>query len=928
MKPPHFLALPVLAILAFAAPVHAAEPSEAELSPGSKPEGAPSPERLGQLRDAVAPALALSEAELIALVPRQSRGICWTTCPHCRKRSRSANWNWSPARPHEVTCADCGTVFPNAKYPEDRFIEIDAPGGKHRFAFYEESAPASPTRAETSGGPKVIRRFFSATADYRTKRYLTQSALNLATLYQAAGDEHCARRAFLILAEFARVFPGYPAVFDGEWMNSPVRFVPYNGLTLDALQRNDRTARWEYWSVMDVSTELLTAYDRLKTWPFWQTSEGRAAAAVIERDLFGEQIKHALRFPETYTGNMAITVKWPSLLSAARVLRDPLLFHETLRKVEHFLETAFLYDGGWWETSPSYAQQIVASGLQALPQAANGYSDPPGYLDPVTRQRIDHLDIQRLPAFVRAERVLAETRLPDGRLLPLNDTWPTARSSAGPRSESKSALFPGFGVALLGAGRGEKQMVAWLNFTPGVSHKHADALSVGMFARGTELLPDLGYTHSRYRAWAVSTMSHNTVVVNGRESGHDSTYRGNRLRAFVTDGRLFHLAVAESTTAYAGIASHYLRTLALIGSDAEDSYLIDIFDVKGGEKHDYLLHGSADEDSRAALDGVPLEPFAGSLFNPGAKFVTPTHQGEPSGSTESAYGFVHNLRRGVSSGLPVAITFKPDGTHAAGLRSFLVPEKGDELFLGEAPSIRRIGGAHLREDEAQLDRFQAPLLCWRRSGEALSSRFAAVHQADPARDSIVSITRTNLRSGDFILRVDRGKGGTDYFVRSETTANLSVETPEGALAFRGDYGWLRLKAGRVIEARLVGRGHLRLADFAIEEGQGRFAGKAHTFTNGVDTAAGPIIEVSDNLPATAHYSTIHLTFPDGSERAYTIARVSANDAASGSRIELQESLGFHAGPAGLAWHSYPQRTIGGAEISYTLSTWKSAGTFP
>ncbi len=187
----------------------------------------------------------------------------------------------------------------------------------------------------------------------KAKNYLTQRILDLATLHQATGDEHFARPAVLILSEFARVFPGYPAVFDGEWMDLPVRFVSYNGLTLEALHHNDRTARWEYWSVMDVSTELLTAYERLRNSSYWKTDEGGDAAIRIERDLFGEQIKHSLRFPETYTGNMSITVKWPSLLYAARVLQQSSLFHETLRKVEHFLDTAFLYDGGWWETSPS-----------------------------------------------------------------------------------------------------------------------------------------------------------------------------------------------------------------------------------------------------------------------------------------------------------------------------------------------------------------------------------------------------------------------------------------------------------------------------------------------------------------------------------------------------------------------------------------------
>jgi len=115
--------------------------------------------------------------------------------------------------------------------------------------------------------------------------------------------------------------------------------------------------------------------------------------------------------------------------------------------------------------------------------------------------------------------------------------------------------------------------------------------------------------------------------------------------------------------------------------------------VRGGTQHDYLLHGSADEDSRAALDGVTLAPFAGSLLIAGATLAVPAHQNSSSGGAESAYGFVHALRRGVNSGDPIVLTMKLDQNPAAGLRSHLVADRGDEFFLGEAPSIRRIGAA-------------------------------------------------------------------------------------------------------------------------------------------------------------------------------------------------------------------------------------------
>ncbi len=896
--------------------------SESRFSVDWGPDGTPSQAQLEQLRKSVAYVMEISETELVGMVPKESRGIRWTTCPHCRIRSRSANWKWEPHSPHEVTCEDCNTVFPNVRYPEEKFVEIAAPEGMHRFAYYEETAPAR--EAGNQSGPKVIRRFFCATADYRAKCYLTERALELATLYEAIGEDRYAHRAFLILSEFARVFPGYPAVFDGEWMDAPVRFIPYNRLSLEELQHNDRTARWEYWSVMDVSMELLTAYERLRNWPHWKTLEGKVTAQTIEQDLFGEQIKHTLRFPENYAGNMSITVKWPSLLRAARVLRQPALFHETFQKVEHFLDTAFLYDGGWWETSPSYAQQIVSSGLARIPMAANGYSDPPGYSDPKTHKRFDDLNLHKIPAFVRAENVLAETRLPDGRLLPINDTWPIGRSAAGSRVETKSALFPGFGVAVLGAGRREAQIHAWLNFTPGVSHKHADALSIGLFFGGKELLSDLGYTHSRYRAWAVSTAAHNTVVVNGRDSFHDISYCGNQVKNFVSDGHHFHLAAVESKSAYENITDQYARTLALIGVNARDCYLVDVFDVRGGEQHDFLLHGSADEDSRAFLSGVPLEPFEGSLLNAGVNFVVPAHQNASSEGAESAYGFVHNLRRGIGSNSTVKHRIELVQDPAVGLHTHLIADHNDQFFLGEAPSIRRIGGAHLREDESQLDRFKAPLLCWRRNGEALVSRFIAVHEPKPADASISSVSATTLKPGVLLLRIDRGDAGTDYFLMSDTEVQTikEVQTPDGLLSFQGAHGWLRVKQSKVIEALLMGRGQLRLDAFEIVEDAGRFTGKIRAMDEPDDLSTSSYFDVDESLPEDGNYSTIVLTFADGTERVYNVTGVGANGSSNGSRIRVRETAGFAVKDGILKFQSYPQRTLKDVEVTYTLSTWK------
>jgi len=48
-------------------------------------------------------------------------------CPACRAKGLpwhpNGQWNWSPARPDQITCAACGTVFPHDEFPEDVVVQ-------------------------------------------------------------------------------------------------------------------------------------------------------------------------------------------------------------------------------------------------------------------------------------------------------------------------------------------------------------------------------------------------------------------------------------------------------------------------------------------------------------------------------------------------------------------------------------------------------------------------------------------------------------------------------------------------------------------------------------------------------------------------------------------------------------------------------------
>ncbi|MBM3501814.1 MAG: hypothetical protein FJX74_24430, partial [Armatimonadetes bacterium] len=550
-----------------------------------------SPANRQQLQSAVEYILSLNDAQAAAMVPVAGGGIYFTSCPNCTYGAAEAGCfkeTWDPRRPGRLVCKGCGEVYPdNPKYPDDQYIEVEAPAGtSHRLYYYERPADG-------------YRFWFRAHAEYWTREYLQAAARDLGDLYRLTQEDRYARRAAVILNRFAEVFPGYVHKFDYPFR--PKQFVPYYQNRIPDTPSDYRTARWTWWAYLDIPVDLVRAYDGLRDWPGWEKFADGQARQRIERDLLTPLVEFVLGYPDDGS-NMSMTV-WYSAILAGRVLGRPEWVHESVRRFEHVLAAQFLYDGHWLETADSYAAQ-TQDALWVVMEAARGHSDPPGYQDPVDGRHFEDLDLRRLaPDYDVADQTIGAARLPDNRLLPLNDTWAEGTWRQGgnkPRERMESALSPGTGLAVLGGGTGDDQLHCWLNYTMGLHHKHRDALSIGLWAYGYELLSDLGYTWTNYRMhWSVTTMAHNTVVVNGVDSGLDRLHAGHRLLAYAGNGAGFHLAAAESDTAYPQVTSRYRRTLAVIGADSREAYVIDVFEVQGGEQHDWLLHGCRDADSVA-----------------------------------------------------------------------------------------------------------------------------------------------------------------------------------------------------------------------------------------------------------------------------------------------------------------------------------------
>ncbi len=644
-------------------------------------------ENLERLRARVAPLLAMSEEEMIALVPEQS-GIYFCDCPNCEAGKQEGQFSfggntpyvpWSIDDPYVMRCSYCGQTYPSEEYPMD-VLEVRNPLGEvQRYPYW----------ADENG----YGHFFGARIDYHRIRYMEDAANRLARMYAISGESEFAGRALLIIHRFAQVFPGYCYHFDYPFREKVI----YEGDVAPAdFRPGFRTARWSWWAYMDVPEKLIEAWDQIApSGEVGRLSAETGTDVTAEIEGFFHAACEQVAANRDNLSNMSPGT-WADLIHAGRVLGEPEYVHVAIGRVEQLMTQRFFYDGSWEEGAPAYHSQVVG-GLSQVFAAAEGYSDPVGYVHPETGRRFDELSIpDRFPTVALARAWLNTMRLPNGRQVPVHDTWSKGRRAA--RESSEAFLLPALGHACLGRGTGEAQLQAHLTWSPGLGHRHQDGLSLLLFAHGRELLSDLGYTHTRARAWTLPSAAHNTVVVDYEDqTAGGSTY--GTLRYFDARDPGCQVVSVDNPQVYPDRVTTYRRTLALVAIDEAEAYLIDRFEVAGGEQHDYFLHGCADEPQELAIEAGPaLQPLA-TLLPEGFEFVAARNEGECGKIAQRAYayGYLEALRSGTAAeaGMATLSYASPDGTEQ--LRAHLLLHEGDELVTGMNPSVRNAG-----ENDANL----------------------------------------------------------------------------------------------------------------------------------------------------------------------------------------------------------------------------------
>lgn len=314
----------------------------------------------------------------------------------------------------------------------------------------------------------------------------------------------------------------------------------------------------------------------------------------------------------------------------------------------------------------------------------------------------------------------------------------------------------GYGLGILRTEAAEP-LNAWLYYGHTEGHGHPDKLNIGLFAKGIEMLPDIGvaYFDPAVHKYGLcdNTLGHNTVLVN-RQRQIDNAEIGN---TYLFDANYPVKVMDISSPRAYPEAPLYRRTVAAVSVSADDAYLVDIFRVRGGHSHDYMLHTHDVPLTTGGLDLVAQEK--GTLAGQEFEYAQPLKGIRP-GSRRENDGFymLKDVRWDANPGDDGYVDFAYE---RANMRVRMLNMAGTKLALtkGAVPPLSAGKEMHF-------------LTCAREGGEDLASVFVTIiepYSGEPliASASLIPIEPSadvSASQQPIALRVQLTSGRTDYVI--------------------------------------------------------------------------------------------------------------------------------------------------------------------
>jgi hypothetical protein len=254
---------------------------------------------------------------------------------------------------------------------------------------------------------------------------------------------------------------------------------------------------------------------------------------------------------------------------------------------------------------------------------------------------------------------------------------------------------------------------------------------------------------------------------------------GGSLSAFVTAPGVT-IVQADDPACYG--VEKYERTVAMIDINEQLSYLVDIFYLKGGSKHDYVFHGMGTD---LAIEGLELSPpakgsLAGETIDWGDRIGSDgnvigvegkEYWNPPPGN---GYGFLMHPRSAASPNNVWSATWTIDRKNGARMRLNMLPMPETKVVTCEAPGI--------------YPNFpKSAYVLAHREGKNLESVFVSIIEPYGQTRGVKSIARRSIDSG-VALRIELVDGGSDE-LRWSPQSGMEVQRTDGTVVKTSSQGF-------------------------------------------------------------------------------------------------------------------------------------------
>ena len=625
--------------------------------------------------------LAMRDAELWdfvldAEVPRALNVRFGQGCPVCGKEvfAKGGHYPWimSTDEPFKVKCPVCERVFPTndfaahltsgrkeeldttEKYVDDGFGWVDENGEHYWF---------------------VAHYIFWQ----RWRRDILGAISALSYAYELTGDAKYAHKTGVMLGRLVQVYPkmdyATQAYHNGQW---PART---QGRVLDYIWENGTIKRFA--QAYDRVYDALDADDALKGFLAERGIDDlkrqfeQEVVHFMARDVMAGRIRGNMYYqPTLATLAIIIDNDDPAYGPTTKEMVDWLLYGGG--EIKTMLYNGFDRDGAGGESAPGYSSAWNTNFCNVADLLIRLGYDVTG--DPRWRQVIRfpynltitgaycprigdcHGDLHRAPKLVNnvvLEFGYKHYKDPQCAQLLLDQDvfgdslWGEALDRAGVEAAAQSAPdltafgtrdLGGYGLGVFETGEGEHARAATLYYgSADAWHGHHDRLTIDYWAHGRSFLPEMGYPahwNDKGHRFTRGMPCHYIVEIDEKRSAN----KKSGYLDFFAAGAKVRVMQAHAEAIYPGVAEAYRRTFAMIDCGTE-SFLVDLFRVRGGQVHDYHFHGLPfGEFTTAGLEHVATQE-KGTLLGEDIAW------GADESSNPSGYDFLRNVRRYKAGGV-------------------------------------------------------------------------------------------------------------------------------------------------------------------------------------------------------------------------------------------------------------------------------------